>query len=216
MPSLLPRNPVWGVMPIMAHHAHRHYEPCKYFSWANNLLFSLPMAHMGLLLGGGLDLRVPKEDDEYPGRCHESNSAIPTQSREAGQWSIIRSKAAGHQSAALYIIRFFASQAVKETLKGLIGEMSTFGWRTDLQLEYEGRNLEFKIDGLSSKQYRKEYLRNIIINRAIMEDNHSTCGARPAIYFMCITGWVGVVFGLHLSCTEERRVHPFHSGAQLL
>ncbi|KAF9962503.1 hypothetical protein BGZ65_009046 [Modicella reniformis] len=48
----------------------------------------------------------------------------------------------------------------------------------------------FKVNrGLSKGAYRLQYLKNVRLNRAIMENQYKTSGIRPAIPFMCFNGW---------------------------
>ncbi|KAF9962868.1 hypothetical protein BGZ65_007471, partial [Modicella reniformis] len=91
---------------------------------------------------------------------------------------------------------------VKEALEKEHKDFGRYGSKVDLMFldKDDGReltNFEFKVDNLSLTIIRLQYLKNIRLNRAIMENQHMTSGIRPAIPFMCISGRKGTLFVLY-------------------
>ncbi|KAG0197020.1 hypothetical protein BGX31_005040, partial [Mortierella sp. GBA43] len=80
-----------------------------------------------------------------------------------------------------------STKRLRRIIKSTAKEEPEYGRKVDL-LFYVDRlelsNLEFKHQKTSNMEVKLQHLKNIRINRAIMEGQHQMCGTRSAIVFM--------------------------------
>ncbi|KAG0199310.1 hypothetical protein BGX31_004349 [Mortierella sp. GBA43] len=83
------------------------------------------------------------------------------------------------------------TKRLRRIIKSTAKEDPDFGRKVDL-LFYVDRlelsNVEFKHQKTSNMDVKLQHLKNIRINRAIMEGQHQICGTRSAIVFMDVKG----------------------------
>lgn len=92
------------------------------------------------------------------------------------------------------------TKRLRRIIKSTAKEDPDFGRKVDL-LFYVDRlelgNVEVKHQKTSNMDVKLQHLKNIRINRAIMEGQHQICGTRSAIEFMDVKGWDASLFALY-------------------
>ncbi|KAF9091263.1 hypothetical protein BGX23_005360, partial [Mortierella sp. AD031] len=93
-----------------------------------------------------------------------------------------------------------ATKSVKAKLDGEFNDFGAFGRKVDLLFHMDGQelvNIEFKLEEATQTAVQVQHLKNIRLNRAIMESHATASGARPPIVVMEIQGWIGSLFALY-------------------
>ncbi|KAF9086045.1 hypothetical protein BGX29_001645, partial [Mortierella sp. GBA35] len=93
-----------------------------------------------------------------------------------------------------------ATKSVKAKLDGEFNDFGAFGRKVDLLFHMDGQelaNIEFKLEEATRTTVQVQHLKNIRLNRAIMESHATASGVRPPIVFMEIQGWIGSLFALY-------------------
>lgn len=84
-----------------------------------------------------------------------------------------------------------SSKATKGRLEDEFHGFGSWGCKVDLQWYYMGHEIaifEFKTSGTGDLKVKRQYLKTICLNRAVMEENFKWSRIRPTILFMSIEG----------------------------
>ncbi|KAI8345138.1 hypothetical protein B0O80DRAFT_504581 [Mortierella sp. GBAus27b] len=93
-----------------------------------------------------------------------------------------------------------SSRMAKEILNNDIGGFGKHGRKSDLLLvaeRHELSNVEFKVQNAGPTCFTMQHLKNIRLNRAIMESHFNITRSRGRLLFMDVCGWKGKLHSLY-------------------